>query len=470
MSGHIELVTPPFAGHLHPVLGIGVELARRGLPVRVVSTAAARAQIEAAGLSAVALATADDGLIAAIADPPERIGRHPLRLHRQFRSTLGVLATISAELDARYDADPPAVVVADFTLPVAGVIGLRHGARWVTSHPSPVAIGSTDGTPAYLGGLLPPRGAAGRLRDAAGRTAVRAFKRGVFALNAGPLRELGFSGAFRPDGTEQVYSPDLVLALGLAELELPRTWPPAVRFVGPVRYTPPGRPGAWGTVRATDAAGGTWEPNGASRTGEPPRPRVLVSRGTHLAGETARLLDAVERAAALLPEVAFEMTLGGTHRPADRPLGPAGGRSGEAADAPPGRGRLLDYADYGALGRYDAIVHHGGTGIAQAALAAGRPSVVIPVDYDQPDIAARLVHHDLAERLHPSDRRGEAGARRLADAVGRALRPSPERSAALARFRAACAAADGAVGAADLIEQAVAARHPIGDGTTGAHA
>jgi UDP:flavonoid glycosyltransferase YjiC (YdhE family) len=99
---------------------------------------------------------------------------------------------------------------------------------------------------------------------------------------------------------------------------------------------------------------------------------------------------------------------------------------------------------------------------------------VIPVDYDQPDIAARLVHHDLAERLHPSDLRGEAGARRLADAVGRALRPSPDRNAALLRFRAACARDDGATGAADVIEEALAdapaARHPTGDEPTGAHA
>ena len=69
--------------------------------------------------------------------------------------------------------------------------------------------------------------------------------------------------------------------------------------------------------------------------------------------------------AIFLPEVDFEMTLGGTRSSGDR----AGDRAGEGT----GRVRLLDYADYGALDRYDAVVHHGGPGIAQAALAAGLP-------------------------------------------------------------------------------------------------
>ena len=457
MSGRVELVTPPFAGHLHPILGIGVELARRGVPVRVVSTAAARAAIEAAGLPAVVITSADDAKIAEISDPARRIGHNPLRLHRQFRDTLAVLGSIRTELDERYRADPPALVVADFTLPVAGMIGLRHGARWFTSMPSPAATGSTDGTPAYVGGWMPPRGAAGLARDAVARSAVRTFKRSVYALNARPLRELGFPGVFRADGTERVYSADTVLALGLEELELPRTWPAAVRFVGPVPYAPPGRPGAWG---AAGPPGGDASDAAAQRGGAPGRPRVLVSCGTHLPRAKAELLDAVERAAELLPGVAFEMTLGGTPRP----------RGARRPDGTPGRVRLLDYADYGALERYDAIVHHGGTGIANATLAAGRPAVVIPVDYDQPDVAARLVHHGVAERLHPSAVRGDAGARRLADAVARALRPTPERTPALAAFRAACARHDGAAGAADLVEEALMATRPTGDEPSGVHA
>lgn len=446
MSGHVALVAPPFAGHLHPILGIGVELARRGIPVRVTSTPAARARIEAAGLPAQVLDAAADATVTAIADPAERIGRHPLRLHRQFRATLGVLGTIRDELDDGWRADPPAIVVADFTLPVAGPVALRNGARWFTAMPSPAAIGSTDGTPAYCGGVLPPRGPAGRARDALARAGVRAFKRSVFALNARPLRELGFTGAFRQDGTEQAYSPDAVLALGLAELELPRSWPAAVRFTGPVRYSPPGRPGAWGDgavfAESSPAADGA-------------HPRVLVAFGTHLAPEKARLVETLDRVAALLPELSFDLSLGGSPRGASVPAS--------------ARVRLVDYVDYDRLDRYDAVVHHGGTGIAQAALAAALPAVVVPVDYDQPDVAARLVHHDLAERLHPRVlRAGSAGAQDLAAAVRRALAPSAARRGALDRFREAIARSDGAVGAADLIERALTTSRPSGARARGA--
>ncbi|WP_198165799.1 glycosyltransferase [Agromyces laixinhei] len=448
MTGHVELVSPPFAGHLHPMLGIGAELVRRGVPVRVVSTGSARAEIEAAGLPAVALESADDRVIAAIVDPPERIGANPVRLHRQFRGTLGVLATISEELDRRYREELPAIVVADFTLPVAGMAARRHGARWFTAMPSPAAIGSVDGTPAYFGGWSPPRGLSGRARDAAGRGAARAFKRGVFAMNAARLRALGFSGAFRPDGTEQVYSPDTVLGLGLAELELQRTWPPAMRFVGPVRYTPPGRPGAWGAPASSDREPHASSPDAAA----PRRPRVLVSCGTHLAGTKAELLETAELVAELLPGVHLEMTLGGT-------------RANGGGDLT--RVRLLEYADYGELGGYDAVVHHGGAGIVHAALAAGLPAVVVPIDYDQPDLAARLVHHGLAERLSPAELRGASGAARLAAAIERALVPAEARRGALERFRLASGEHDGAAGAADLIEEAWVSGAGVGDESGG---
>ncbi|GAA2045448.1 glycosyltransferase [Agromyces tropicus] len=464
MSGHIALVAPPFAGHLHPVLGIGVELARRGIPVRVLSTAGALPRIRAAGLPGEVLASVDDARVQVVADPVERVGRDPVRLHRQFRATLGILRDLSGDLDAHLAPDPPAIVVADFTLPVAGAVAARHGARWFTAMPSPAAIGSTDGTPSYCGGLLPPRGAVGRARDAVARAGVRTFKRSVFALNARPLRELGFTGAFRPDGTEQAYSPDTVLALGLAELELPRTWPASVRFTGPVRYSPPGRPGAWGDadgVVGDDRRAG--DPSASADRPGPARPRVLVAFGTHLAPEKARLVDVLARVAALLPDVDLDLTLGGTTLPGGAGSGSAPGPSSAPRSGLPGRLRVLAYVDYDRLDRYAAIVHHGGTGIAQAALAAGRPAVVVPVDYDQPDVAARLVHHDLAERLDARVlRTGPHGAERLAAAVRRALAPSVARVAALERFRAACARDDGAVRSADLIESALTTTRPSG--------
>ncbi|WP_165314335.1 glycosyltransferase [Agromyces protaetiae] len=277
------------------------------------------------------------------------------------------------------------------------------------------------------------------MRDAVARAAVRGFKRLVFALEAKTLRRLGFTGAFRPDGSEQVYSPDTVLVLAPEELELPRTWPAAFRFTGGVRYAPPGRPGRWGSdaVEEEDVSGST-DVSGApaARTGAR-TVRVLVSCGTHLGAETAELVEAAAAAARIAPELDLHVTLGGSARPDPLPRGI----------------RVHDYVDYGTLDDYDVIVHHGGTGIALAAVAAGKPSIVVPRDYDQPDVAARLVHHGLGRRVDPKLLRRPDAGEVLACTIRAEADPSPERVAALARF-APIARRDGAAASADLIEAA----------------
>ena len=119
-----------------------------------------------------------------------------------------------------------------------------------------------EGPPGYLGGWRPWPGSLGRLRDASGRSAVRAFKRGVHRLHRRTLSELGFPSVYRSNGVEAIYSPERVLAIAVEALEFPRRYPREVTFVGPVLYSPP-----------VDAA-------------PPPfidgRAHVLITLGTHL--------------------------------------------------------------------------------------------------------------------------------------------------------------------------------------------
>jgi UDP:flavonoid glycosyltransferase YjiC (YdhE family) len=74
---------------------------------------------------------------------------------------------------------------------------------------------------------------------------------------------------------------------------------------------------------------------------------------------------------------------------------------------------LVDYARD--LGRFDAVVHHGGSGVLGHTLAAGLPAVVWPVDYDQPDHAVRLVDAGVAVRLERPEGLAEAVLRVLAE-------------------------------------------------------
>ena len=81
----------------------------------------------------------------------------------------------------------------------------------------------------------------------------------------------------------------------------------------------------------------------------------------------------------------------------------------------PGRVRHADYAPFSAvLPRSAALVHHGGIGTSAQALAAGRPQLVMPMTFDQPDNAVRLVRLGVARMLPPTRFSGARVARHLA--------------------------------------------------------
>ena len=73
-----------------------------------------------------------------------------------------------------------------------------------------------------------------------------------------------------------------------------------------------------------------------------------------------------------------------------------------------------DYAPFSSvLPRAAALVHHGGIGTSAHALAAGRPQLVMPMTFDQPDNAARLKRLGVAHALSPERFSGAAVTREL---------------------------------------------------------
>ena len=387
----IDLLAPPYRGHLHPILAIGRELAA-GHDVRVISTPTAAADVRACGLTfAPLLDAAADVELAAIADPPRAVGGHPVRLWRQLRRTLDALARARHALDALWasDADRPALVIADFTLPVAGPAAAAYGIEWWTSLPSPCVLETASGPPAYLGGWARRDDAFGRVRDALARRAVRAFKRGVGRLERTRLAALGFDGVYRSDGTEAAYSPVCVLALGLEAFELGTGWPSAVRFVGPYLLGP--------------------MPEAQPPTFVDGRRHVLVTCGTHLGRAKAEMGRAATELARALPDVEVHLVEG-------RPGGTAWNRRSRPSipsDAESDRRHRsrrpenltqLPWVDYARhVRRYALVVHHAGAGILYRCLAEGVPALAWPRDYDQFDNAARLERAGLARRIDRSD-------------------------------------------------------------------
>jgi UDP:flavonoid glycosyltransferase YjiC (YdhE family) len=122
----------------------------------------------------------------------------------------------------------------------------------------------------------------------------------------------------------------------------------------------------------------------------PDRPRVLVTLGTHLPWAKRSLVDKVRRLAERLTELDFVVTMGGPGEPRHEQVATRVWASS-----------YLSYDDV--LGRFSAVIHHGGAGATYSALRAGLPALVFPHDYDQPDFAARLVARGCALRIRDLD-------------------------------------------------------------------
>ena len=352
----IDLLAPPFSGHLNPILAQARALAPH-YKVRVITTTGALAAVKAAGIEGVALVGDYDTPLQNVVNPRYAVKANPVRLYRQFREVVTLLAQFAHELEMHWQRQgAPDLAIADFTLPVVGQVCRRFAIPWWTSLPSPCVLETTDGAPAYCGGLMPAKTCWQRVTHFLHRYKVRLFKRMMFWLFRRTIRLTGIRQLYRADGSESAYSPTRILALSEEAFEFPRCWPDAVRFIGPALYTPPG-------------------------SALPPpfidgRKHVLVTLGTHLDWHKEEVARALKVLASNLPDWVFHFT--------------EGHAAGEKVISQDNLYRLawVDYDLY--LSRYDAVIHHGGAGIMWHCLLQNIPALVYPVDYDQFDHAARL--------------------------------------------------------------------------------
>ncbi len=358
----ILLVGPPFSGHLHPLLGIGLGISAVA-DVIVVSTPKGVEAAKASGLQARVIMAEHEHIVMGISEPGHVVKNNPLRLYSQLKDNVGLMALMQKELEVIYQAEKPDLVIADFVVPVAGFTAMKLEIPWWTSIMSPCVIETPEGPPAYFNGQTPSRTTMQRLKHAVMRLATKQFKRLVWLLFRRDFQRIGFHGIYRADGSEAVYSPQCILALGVREIEFECVWPRAVRFVGPVLYTPPYRGSS--PVFPDDG-----------------RPCVLISIGTHLVHAKAKVAAAIREIASHHPGIVFHFTHGNAASP-----------SGEQVDNFH-EYAFISYMEH--LPRYNAVVHHAGAGIMNHCLRQGLPAVVHPMDFDQFDNAARLVAAGVA--------------------------------------------------------------------------
>lgn len=400
----ILFCAPPFAGHLYPMLPLARAAKAAGARVEFMTGPAKLPLLSRLGFEATPFLASQPDALEKVANPPQKLGSNPLRLLDQLRQSLSLLLQEKPILQQLLAERRPDLVVADSVTMLPGILCEELCIPWISTVATPLAIESPTGTPVYLGGWRVPRTFLGRARDWLGRKLTRLVKRTMFALCRKEAALLGLPGVYRADGSEAVYSPHSLLGFGLTELEFPRQWPRAFRMIGPVLETP----------EAALVPPMRW-PQGRSL--------VLVTFGTHLLWVKSTLLAQLQGLLRECPQLHFCISLGDAGRFSPEPLESGANWS------------VHGYIPYSReLSSFAAVIHHGGAGITYACIAAKRPSLVVPQDYDQFDFARRIEACGLGRSI--KSLAAPAAAEALNDLLHARWQSSLEAmSAALERYR-----------------------------------
>jgi len=362
----IDFVAPPFAGHLFPQLQLAKYAKSRGMErLRFLSCPRMKAAVEQHGIEFLPLLADKETELVDIVLGTQQVMHSIKKMVKKVDRVLDLMGQFSNELRDYWTADRPDLVVIDFLTPFAGVVADELGIPWWTAMPSPTFVEVRKGTPAFLGGWEPPKTVCGRCRDALGRSFVRMFKRAFFRLFRKKIQSLGFKSIYREDGTERMFSNDVILGLGIPEIEFENDYPQAMNWIGPCTDSP------------------SFEhPAPQYESG---KTHILVSLGTQIPWAKERAEKMFREVAGLLPDYVFHFTLGDSDLKEPRIESNL---------------HFYGYMPYtaDAFRNYKLIVNHGGIGVLYTAMMAGVPQLIWAQDYDQHDNAARIAFHGLGLR------------------------------------------------------------------------
>jgi UDP:flavonoid glycosyltransferase YjiC (YdhE family) len=366
-------------GDVYPTLALGKALRDRGHRVVVVANPYFEAAAERAGLAFAGIGNAEQ-YRRRLEDPT--LWQFGKGFKVLFADMIDNLRPLYDIIRARWMPNRT-IVVAPTSGLGARVANEKLGVPLVNVQLQPIAFRSLHEQPGVtvptsLKPLMPP------IR----RAWLRALDRWVLDPQAAPALN-----AFRAEldlplvtrvFNEWVYSPDLVIGLFPDWFAAPQPdWPPQVKLTG---------------FPLCDCGDGSELPDDLERFltgGDAP---IVFTAGTAMHFATKF----------------FEVSVEVCQR-----LGARGLLATPFADQLP-RGlpdgiRHVAYAPFGALlPRTAAIVHHGGIGTLAQALRAGIPQLVTPMNFDQPDNAARVTRLGVADRVRPRDYTPTVAANKLA--------------------------------------------------------
>ena len=358
-------------GNVPPQLTLARKLIARGHSVRVLADHCIREDAEVAGCTFVPFTRAPVRLDRSVESDIVRDWevKSPLQAFARLRDRImfGPALQYAEDVLEELQRERADVVAVDWTL-LGAVTGAEKAGVPVALMVHTVWQVPTPGMPAPGPGFLPMRGPVGRVRDALfGRMFLRLFATGLptlnrarVALGLAPLQNL----------REVLNRADRMLVLTSRAFDYEATaLPTNLRYVGPQVEDP-----AW-----ADSWESPWPANH-------PAPLVVVSLSTTPQGQTA-LLQRVADALEGMPVRALVTT------------GPAVDPESIHARANVVVRRSAPHARV--FREASVVITHAGHGTVIRALAAGVPLLCLPMGRDQPDIAARVVHHGVGLRLSP---------------------------------------------------------------------
>ncbi|QJX00935.1 glycosyltransferase [Frigoriglobus tundricola] len=413
---HAILATMGTDGDVFPHIGLGGVLRERGHRVTLAAPETYRERGLAAGLEFCPLVTREE-VGRMLADPDLW---HPLKSGQMMARWGGPMIPRQFAALADRVRGPNTVLVANPGVLAARVLQEKLGVPTASLLLQPGLLPSCCAPPEMPGGLTLPTWSPQWLRsvywwsiDKAGHVLIaRALNRFRATLGMAPVRRL-----FR-----WWLSPDLVIGLFPDWYAPPQPdWPVQMRLVGFGRYdgVKSELPADVRTFCLSD------------------RPPVVFTLGTGMA-HAARFFRSAVAACAATGMRGLLLTKYPDQLPT--PL--------------PSSVRHCAFAPFRQLlPLCGAMVHHGGVGTTAAALEAGCPQLVVPLAWDQPDNAARIVRMGVGLSLG----RRQRTTGHIARALARLTAP-----ATVARCRSIAALAGRANGlevAAGLVERL--ARHPV---------
>jgi rhamnosyltransferase subunit B len=364
----VLLATFGSLGDLHPYIAVGRALKARGVNARIATCSDYQSQVQSAGLEFAPVAPS----LAELGTPQELARRvaDPIRGSQALLKGLIMPHLRESHQQLRAAADEADLLIGHPLTFMLQVVADEQHKPWLSSILAPASFLSHDDPPAMA--PLNSLQLAHRLGPWVYHPLLR-FVRGAVRRWEQPLhdyrRELGLPASGKVMVFEGQFSPLGTLALFDAPLMQPQPdWPPSTQLCGAPLYD--------GTAPAPHSLAQLQEFLAA---GEPPLVFALGSSAVWLGGD---FWVAALEAARQLGRRAILIT--GT---------------GSLPNLPDSA-RVFSYLPYSQVFPHAcAVVHQAGIGTLAQALRAGRPQLITPVWFDQPDNAARAVKLGVARSL-----------------------------------------------------------------------